>query len=298
VRYHINLPAGNADKGLEMNQGITRMVKHLPALCVGIATLTAALLSVGVAQADTLSKVQAAGTLVVITDMQFPPFDFMDQGVYKGFDKDVLDEVGKELHVKMEYRDFPWSGTLAGLDAGKFDFVGAPINATKARMDRYAFSAPFAASGNAFLTRADNHDINKPEDVAGKKVGVIKAGASAKQLATYSTTLPKPVDIREYADMDQVFADVASGRLDAGASSLPNVSYAAVKRPNTYRVVKPGFGVPTYYGWITRKDDPSLINAVSAALLKMEADGRMAAIQKKWFGATEALPKTMPEPQS
>jgi hypothetical protein len=31
-------------------------------------------------------------------------------------------------------------------------------------------------------------------------------------------------------------------------------------------------------------------------LQKIQADGRMAVIQKKWFGRTEELPARMPEP--
>jgi len=38
------------------------------------------------------------------------------------------------------------------------------------------------------------------------------------------------------------------------------------------------------------------MDAVNAAIVKIEADGGMAAIQKKWFGQTTDLPKTVPEP--
>jgi polar amino acid transport system substrate-binding protein len=277
---------------------VGRIVSHVPSVALGLSLFSAVLLSSTAAQADTLSKIKAEGSLVVATQMAYPPFDFMENGVYVGVDKDLLDEVGKELGVKMVYRDLPWTSVLSGLDAKKFDFVGAPINATKARAQKYAFTSPIAGSGNAFIKKKDNADIKQPADLSGKKVGVVQASYVQQQVEAYSATLPKPVQVRQYADLNQIYADVANGRLDAGATSLPNVSYAALQRPDALEVVLPIFGVSTYYGFIARKDpdDASFVAAVSSALQKIKADGRMDVIQKKWFGRTEALPADMPEP--
>ena len=40
----------------------------------------------------------------------------------------------------------------------------------------------------------------------------------------------------------------------------------------------------------------TLVDALNAAILAVEADGTMAKIQKTWFGQTMDLPKTVPEP--
>lgn len=277
---------------------VGRLVSQVPAVALGITLFTAALLATEAAQADTLAKIKAEGTLVVATQMAYPPFDFIDNGSYAGVDKDLLDEVGKELGVKMVYQDLPWTSVLSGLDAKKFDFVGAPINATQARVEKYAFTSPIAGSGNAFIKKKGNTAINLPADLSGKRVGVVQASYVQQQVEAYSATLGKPIQVRQYPDLNQIYADVANGRLDAGATSLPNVSYAALQRPDALEVVLPIFGVSTYYGFIGRKgpDDASFIAAVSAALEKIKADGRMAVIQNKWFGRTEALPAAMPAP--
>ena len=54
----------------------------------------------GTAMADTLADVKKAGVLTVATEMQFPPFDFLENNEYKGVDRDLIDEVAKELGVK------------------------------------------------------------------------------------------------------------------------------------------------------------------------------------------------------
>jgi polar amino acid transport system substrate-binding protein len=255
--------------------------------------------SLGGAAADTLDRIKAQGKLVVMTEMQFPPFDFKENGQYTGVNKDMLDEVGKELGVKVEYVDLPWTSILPALEAKKFDFVGAPVNGTKARIERYALTTPFAYSGNVFMKKKGDATVQKPEDLAGKTVGTIKASSTMRQIEAFSKTLPKPIEIREYSDFVQATADVAAGRIAAAASSTPNVKFAAAKRPEVFEVVQPSFGTPTYYSWVMRKDaeDATLVAAVNKAIATMIKDGRMAAIQKKWFGQTEDLPATLPEPQ-
>lgn len=250
------------------------------------------------ARADTLADVKSRGELVCATEMEFAPFDFLVNNEYTGVDRDLIDEVGKDLGVKVKYLDLPWTSVLPGLEAKKFDFVIAPVTITAERMKRYSFTVPIAEATVALMKRADDKSINKPADIAGKTVGGQKGTAQVAQLAEYSKTLPKPVTIKEYVDNNQSYADLAAGRLDASVNSLPNLGYVVAKRSDTFALVLPPFGKPSYYSWVGRlgPDDQSLTNAISASLVKMENDGRMAKIQKKWFGQTFRLPQTVPTP--
>ena len=50
---------------------------------------------------DTLAEIKKRGELTTATEMQFPPFDISDNGVYKGVDRDLVDAVAKEMGVKV-----------------------------------------------------------------------------------------------------------------------------------------------------------------------------------------------------
>lgn len=263
------------------------------------ATLLVAGAAAGTAMADTLADVKKAGVLTVATEMQFPPFDFLESNEYKGVDRDLIDEVAKELGVKAKYMDLPWTSVLPGLEAKKFDLVIAPVTITKERMKRYSFTVPISEATAALMKRADDKTINKPQDIAGKKVGGGKGTSQLAQVKEFGQTLPTPPDVREYVDSNQSYADLAAGRVDASVNSLPNLNFAAAQRKDTFAVVLPPFGKPSYFSWVGRlgDDDKSLIEAVNAALVKIQKDGRMATIQKKWFGVSQELPTTVPEPQ-
>ncbi|MBV9288852.1 MAG: transporter substrate-binding domain-containing protein [Hyphomicrobiales bacterium] len=245
---------------------------------------------------DSLAEVKKRGVLTTATEMQFPPFDISDNGTYKGLDRDLVDAVAKEMGVKVSYLDLPWTSVLPGLEAKKFDLCIAPVTITKERMKRYAFTVPIADATAALMKRANDASIMKPEDIAGKTVGGQKGTSQVEQLKAFAAKLPKPVEVKEYVDNNQSYADLAAGRIDASVNSLPNLAYAAQQRPDSFAVVLPPFGQPTYFSWVGRLDDKSLIDAINGAILKVEADGTMAAIQKKWFGQSMELPKTAPEP--
>jgi len=121
---------------------------------------------------DTLAEVKKRGELVIATEMQFPPFDISDNGTYKGVDRDLIDAVGKEMGVTVKYLDLPWTSILPGLEAKKFDLCIAPVTITKERMKRYLFTVPIADATAALMKRADDKSIMKPEDIAGKTVGL------------------------------------------------------------------------------------------------------------------------------
>jgi polar amino acid transport system substrate-binding protein len=246
---------------------------------------------------DTLADVKSRGELVIATEMQFPPFDISDNGTYKGLDRDLIDAVGQDMGVKVKYLDLPWTSILPGLEAKKFDLCIAPVTITKERMKRYLFTVPIADATAALMKRADDSSIAKPQDIAGKTVGGQKGTSQLAQLKAFAATLPKPVEIKEYVDNNQSYADLAAGRLDASVNSYPNLAYAVAQRSDTFALVLPPFGAPTYFSWVGRLEDKSLVDAVNAAILKTESDGTMAKIQKTWFGQTMDLPKTVPEPK-
>jgi polar amino acid transport system substrate-binding protein len=248
---------------------------------------------------DVLARVKSSGELKVGTETAFAPFDFVDGGEHKGLNVDLFAELGKDLGWKITWVALPWESVLPGLEAGKFDMVAGPATITKARMERYRFSPPIAEATVALLKHAGDTSIMKPEDISGKITGAGKATAQLEQLKTFIATLPnKTGEVREYVGYNEAYADLAAKRIVAVANSLPNIAYVAAQRPDTFAVVQPAFGLKTYFGFIGRKDADyaSLMDAIDAEIIKMKGDGRLAAMQKKWFGLAFDTPNKIETP--
>ncbi|MFS8110961.1 transporter substrate-binding domain-containing protein [Rhizobium jaguaris] len=256
-----------------------------------------AILGVSVpAMADQLAAIKAKGKIETATDMHYAPFDMIDNGTYEGMTKDLFDAVAKEIGAEPVYQDIPWTAELPGLEVKKFDIIIAPVTITPERLQRYAFTLPIADATVALLRAASNTNLKQPEDIKGKTVGVQQGTAQFKQLQAFGDKIGG-VNIKEYGTTDEAYADLAAGRLDAVAGSLPNLTYLVKTRPETFAVFdKATFGQPTYFAWVVRKDadSESFVKAINAAMLKMTDDGRVKAIQEKWLGASAELPREVP----
>lgn len=263
-----------------------------------LAAAAIALACVGAHAQDSLARVKQTGVLKVGTETAFAPFDFIKDGSHAGLNVDLFNEIAKELGVKLEWVLLPWEGVLPGLETNKFDMVGGPATITKARLERYRFTVPVAEATVAFLKRKGDASITKPADLSGKIVGGAKSSAQLIQAKTFGETLPGKIQTRDYPGNNEAYADLAAGRISAVANSLPNITYVAQQRPDTFEVVQPPFGAKSYFGYISRKDADAakLADAVDAALLKMKRDGRLASLQKKWFGESFDTPDQAPAP--
>jgi len=248
--------------------------------------LSALALTASGALADQLADIKAAGKIVAATEMHYAPFDMLENGEYVGFDRDLFDEIAKELGVTPEYQDLPWTSILPGLEVKKFDFVLAPVTMTAERAERYACTLPIADATVAFVQKKGGK-MTAPEDAKGLTVGTQKGTAQDKIGG---------LTVKGYGTTDEAYADLMTGRLDAVAGSAPLLNFLAKTRPDDFAVVNPPFGKPTYFGFVARKGEgDTLIAAINDALKKIEADGRMKAMQEKWFGAATELPKEMPQ---
>ena len=269
-----------------------------PALTRRAAGLAAAaILAPFAARANNLEKARRAGELMVATELHFAPFDFTEGGRQVGMNSELFAVVGETLGFRIRFQDLPWPGVLPGLEAGRFDLVAGPATITRARMERYRFTAPIADATVALLKRSNDTTINKPEDINGKTVASAQATAQLAQLQAYIARMNFTTQVREYQSFSEAYADLAAGRVVAVANSLPNLAYVAQQRRGAFSVVNPPFGAALYFGYIGRKDADTapLMDAIDGVIDAMRTDGRLAALQTKWFGQAFTVPARVTE---
>jgi polar amino acid transport system substrate-binding protein len=249
------------------------------------------------AHANNLEKARRAGELMIATELHFAPFDFTEGGRQVGMNSELFAVVGEALGVRIRFQDLPWPGVLPGLEAGRFDLVAGPATITRARMERYRFTAPIADATVALLKRSNDSTISKPEDINGKTVASAQATAQLAQLQAYIARNNFTTQVREYQSFSEAYADLAAGRVVAVANSLPNIAYVAQQRRGAFSVVNPPFGAPLYFGYIGRKDADTapLLDAIDGVIDAMRTDGRLAALQTKWFGQSFEVPARVTE---
>jgi len=277
---------------------------RLAAAAAAFAFLCAAGMPPDARADDLLEEIRERGTFVVGTEARFPPFEFVEDGQIVGYSADIMEHVMEALEgVELERLDLPWQGILPGLAASRFDYVVTSVTVTAERYEAYHLSLPIADATMAVLKRRGDDSIAAPEDIAGKTVGSQTGSAQLQALQALAEELEAagtPVaGLRDYVDFGEAYADLATGRLQAVVNSLPNLLEAVRQRPDAFEVVLPTFGPKKYFSWAGRKDEASAsLNAfMDEQIRRLNEDGTLAELQRKWFGDVMELPSdSLPEP--
>jgi polar amino acid transport system substrate-binding protein len=283
-----------------------RTVVSRPAFAplVGAAfAAVASLASVAPASADLLEDIKNRGVLTVGTEARFPPFEFVENGEIVGYSTDIMAHVMEELPgVRLEQLDLPWQGILPGLAADRFDYVVTSVTATKERNEAYHLSLPIADATMAVMKRKGDDSISSPDDLAGKMVGSQAGSAQLQALERLAAELEEkgePISgIQTYVDFGEAYADLGAGRIQAVVNSLPNLLEAVRQRPDVFEVAGT-FGPKVYFTWAGRRDEESasLNQFMDEQIRRLNEDGTLAELQRKWFGDVMELPSDeLPEP--
>jgi len=245
-----------------------------------------------------LERIKVAGKVVVGSEAAFPPFEFVDEnGEIVGYGKDILTEIIAELDVELEQLDLPWQGILPGLLAGNFDFVATTVSINAERAAKYAYTAPIANGQPYTLARKGEGESMATEDaLAGKVVGTQLASSTEPISRELDERLKAAGDgfkeLKLYAAFTDCYTALAAGEIDAVIQSLPSIAVLVKEHPDAFEVAAPiETGVSwTYQAWVTRPEDADLRDFISSVIYKMRDDGRLYALQDKWFGFQMEIP--------
>lgn len=224
------------------------------------------------------------GTLTVMSDFSFPPFDYMDGDNPVGFDVDVMTAVAEKLGLEIKYLEPHSFDTIIPsiVQGGKADCSCAAFTITDERAEEIDFTTPYIDSNLGVVVKNDSSaasstDLNK----SGLKV-VVQSGSSSEDWAREN--LPEAT-IVTVSDPVEGCTGVQQGLYDGMVTDLPVAQYLV---SNSYTDCKVIEEIPTgeQYGIVVSKDNPALTKAINEALADMEADGTMDSIEEKWFGTT------------
>jgi glutamine transport system substrate-binding protein len=238
-------------------------------------------LSLAAAPAILLSRAaRAADTeLIVGSNVGAPPFAFKQGDAYSGFDVEVWREVAKGMNRKWRLQPMDFGALIPALQTGNIDVIVSQLFIKPERQQVIDFSNPYYKSGLVALTRIDNTSIHTPDDLAGKRIGT-ETGTVA---VGYIKEHIKDATLEQLPSINNALLALEAGRTDAVVYDKPQLLYYAnTAGKNKVRVVLPPLeGLDVGIGF--QKGSP-LVTAANLQLAAMKADGRLEALNRKWFG--------------
>lgn len=109
------------------------------------------LLSIGVLFLTSCSQ-QPATQLVVGMELNYPPFEMVDQqGRPSGISVELAQELAKSLHREVRIENIPFDGLIPALQTAKIDLIISSMTETAERARSIDFSDPYVHTGLCLL---------------------------------------------------------------------------------------------------------------------------------------------------
>lgn len=227
------------------------------------------------------------------TECTYFPFNFRDSdGVLKGYDVDVGNELAKRLNFKIEWVCQKWDGMLPSLLANKYDLILASLSITEERRQKIDFSVGYRISIGQFVgPKAKGYKLFKPDkspDVAafkGVRVGLQRS-------TTYDNWIQAKVPdatLVRYETVEQMYLELKAGRVDVIMTNPMKTYLEFLSKPDGagYEVIGPQIDEEKYFGTGAgvgiRKGEEALLKRIDEALIAMKKDGTLDAFSKKYF---------------
>ena len=248
--------------------------RHLLAACLALVLLAPA------ARSADLPPLRSA------VDGNFPPQAFTGlDGTLQGFQIDMGHELAEHLHRSITIDSANFAGLIPAMDAGRYDFLLAPVTANAERANNMLFTEGYLFTTLQFGIRQGQTPITSLEGLHGKIVAVNKGsnydGWTQDNASKYGFT---PLVLDTFTDATLA---VVQGRAYAQLGGNTTILYAATKNKRFIAdYVIPG--TKAQWSLAIRKDNTAMRNMLDEGLECMKLDGSLAKISVKWFGVEPA----------
>ncbi|SDI29294.1 arginine/ornithine transport system substrate-binding protein [Pseudomonas benzenivorans] len=235
-----------------------------------------------------LAVAEEAKPLRIGIEAAYPPFAYKTpEGNITGFDYDIGNALCEEMQVKCQWIEQEFDGLIPALKVRKFDAVLSSMNITEERLKSVDFSKKYYNSPARLAMKAGTA-LNDPlVDLKGKKVGVQRASIYDRYAS--DVFAPAGIEVVRYSSQNEIFLDLAAGRLDATLADAVNIDDGFLKTDagKGYALVGPTFSEAEYFGEgagiAVRKGDTALADKFTAAIAAIRANGKYKEVQDKYF---------------
>jgi polar amino acid transport system substrate-binding protein len=235
--------------------------------------LLAAALAFPAAAADLGGKVVNIGS-----DTTYPPHEFIEDGVVKGFDVDVVAEICVRINCQPNWVTTAWDGIFAKLQNAEFDMVVSGVTITDERDKIVDFSDPYIIVQQGVLMRVGDQ---------GKTIDDFKSGAMrlASQTGTTNATLGEELVGRDNLQLFDAFnnAVVALQNGDVDGVIIDSTSAAAYEQEFAGELTVAIKGLSSDPLGLVFQEGSTLQDAFNEGLAAIKADGTLDKLVLKWW---------------
>jgi len=238
-----------------------------------LTLVLSAAMALPAAAADLGGKIISIGS-----DTTYPPHEFIEDGVVKGFDVDVVAAICKRINCQPNWVTTAWDGIFAALANGQFDMVVSGVTITDERKKIVDFSNPYIIVQQGILMRVAD---------SGATIGDFKSGKLklASQTGTTNATLGEKLVGRANLALFDSFnnAVVAVRNGDVDGVIIDSTSAAAYEQEFAGELTVGITGLSSDPLGLVFPKGSTLQDPFNAGLKMIQDDGTMDKLVLKWW---------------
>ncbi len=231
---------------------------------------------------DTMQLV-TDGTLTIGTSAEYEPFEYMEDGEYKGFDLELAQAIADDLGLELKIENVDFDTIVPGVASGtKYDMGIAAITATPEREKEVGFTDSYYMDDQAIVTMADNTEITGDNyadalNAEGVKIAV-QSGSTAEAFAKENFPNAELVPFKNATDC---FAAVQSSQANALVTNRSVAAQLVATSFSNEQVIKQ-ISTGEEYAIAVNKDNTALLDALNDSIAKLTEDGTVDKLMTKY----------------
>tara|TARA_Y100001970_G_scaffold178796_1_gene217641 strand:+ start:4442 stop:5209 length:768 start_codon:yes stop_codon:yes gene_type:complete len=235
-----------------------------------------------IAQADSrLSTIQENGELRVGTTGDWDPMSMKDPATnkYKGFDIDVMNELAKDMGVKVKFVPTDWKTIVSGITANRYD-ISTSVTKTPKRAEVAGFTETYFKYGTVPLVLKKNLKKFPTWDSLNNKKVKIATTLGTSQEEKAKEFFPKS-KLRSIEAPARDYQEVLAGRADGNITSSLEANKLVIKYPQL-AIVPDGGKNPAFLAMMVPKGDKAWNDYVSNWIKRKRTSGFFMTLEAKY----------------
>ena len=238
---------------------------------------------------ETVASNGEAQTLVVGTNAEFPPFEYLgDDGEPEGFDIALIKAIGEKLGMNVEVQNMEFDSLVAAIGS-KIDVAIAGMTIDEERQKTVDFSDPYYDAVQYVIVSADSDVAAKGADAAMADLEGLTIGC---QLGTTGNFVIEDdianATAQTYNKAVDAVNDLINGKIDAVIIDKNPAEVFADKFAGQVVAIDGnqfGFSIEQYA--IALPKNSELKDQINQALADLKADGTFDALVSEYIGSAE-----------
>lgn len=220
-------------------------------------------------------------TLRVVTNANFPPYEYIGDGQYIGIDIELAKQIADELNMKTEIQNIDFSSIISTVANGQADVGISALTVTEDRNKIINFSNSYATSKQVIIVKEDS-PIKSLDDLytgVNYRVGAQLATTGAIYFGEDIANKKTKASLQEYHNGADAVAALIAGKIDCVIiDDKPANSFIASN--DGLKILSTEY-IEEKYAIAVSKENIELLKKINIVLKKLKANGDIDKIIKK-----------------